>query len=42
MKLIRKKGWSLLTILYGGYGASLGIMLCGYIGEKISWSWGFG
>jgi POT family proton-dependent oligopeptide transporter len=20
----------------------LGIMLCGYIGEKISWSWGFG
>ena len=23
-------------------GAFLGIMLCGYIGEKISWSWGFG
>lgn len=23
-------------------GAFLGIMLCGYIGEKVSWSWGFG
>lgn len=23
-------------------GAFLGIMLCGYIGENVSWSWGFG
>lgn len=23
-------------------GAFLGILLCGYIGEKVSWSWGFG
>ncbi len=32
------------TIFYMGVnaGAFLGIMLCGYIGEKISWSWGFG
>jgi len=32
------------TIFYMGVnaGAFLGIMLCGYIGEKVSWSWGFG
>lgn len=32
------------TIFYMGVnaGAFLGIMLCGYIGEKLSWSWGFG
>ena len=32
------------TIYYMGVnaGAFLGIMLCGYIGEKISWSFGFG
>lgn len=32
------------SIYYMGVnaGAFLGIMLCGYIGEKISWSWGFG
>lgn len=32
------------TIYYMGVnsGAFLGIMLCGYIGEKISWGWGFG
>ncbi len=32
------------TIFYMGVnaGAFLGIMLCGYLGEKISWSWGFG
>ncbi|WP_285008516.1 peptide MFS transporter [Pedobacter faecalis] len=32
------------SIFYMGVnaGAFLGIMLCGYIGEKISWSWGFG
>ncbi len=32
------------TIFYMGVnaGAFLGIMLCGYIGETISWSWGFG
>lgn len=32
------------TIYYMGVnaGAFLGIMLCGYIGEKLSWSWGFG
>ncbi|BAV95091.1 peptide MFS transporter [Ichthyobacterium seriolicida] len=32
------------TIFYMGVnsGAFLGIMLCGYIGEKISWSFGFG
>ncbi|MFK7798582.1 MAG: peptide MFS transporter [Aureispira sp.] len=32
------------TIFYMGVnaGAFLGIMLCGYVGEKLSWSWGFG
>lgn len=32
------------TIFYMGVnaGAFLGIMLCGYIGERVSWSWGFG
>ena len=32
------------TIFYMGVnaGAFLGIMLCGYIGENVSWSWGFG
>jgi POT family proton-dependent oligopeptide transporter len=32
------------TIFYMGVnaGAFLGIMLCGYIGEQVSWSWGFG
>lgn len=32
------------TIFYMGVnaGAFLGIMLCGYLGEKIGWSWGFG
>jgi proton-dependent oligopeptide transporter, POT family len=32
------------SIFYMGVnaGAFLGIMICGYIGEKISWSWGFG
>ena len=32
------------TIFYMGVnaGAFLGIMLCGYLGEKVSWSWGFG
>ena len=32
------------TIFYMGVnaGAFLGIMLCGYAGEKIGWSWGFG
>jgi POT family proton-dependent oligopeptide transporter len=32
------------TIFYMGVnaGAFLGIMLCGYVGEKIGWSWGFG
>jgi POT family proton-dependent oligopeptide transporter len=32
------------TIFYMGVnaGAFLGIMLCGYVGEKVSWSWGFG
>jgi POT family proton-dependent oligopeptide transporter len=32
------------TIFYMGVnaGAFLGIMLCGYIGETYSWSWGFG
>lgn len=32
------------TIYYMGVnaGAFLGVMLCGYVGEKISWSWGFG
>ena len=32
------------TIYYMGVnsGAFLGIMLCGYLGENIGWSWGFG
>src|SRR5699024_4428560 len=32
------------TIFYMGVnaGAFLGILLCGYVGEMISWSWGFG
>lgn len=32
------------TIYYMGVnaGAFLGIMLCGYIGESVGWSWGFG
>jgi proton-dependent oligopeptide transporter, POT family len=32
------------TIFYMGVnaGAFLGIMLCGYLGENIGWSWGFG
>jgi len=32
------------SIFYMGVnaGAFLGIMLCGYIGEKVNWSWGFG
>ncbi|HKK87797.1 MAG TPA: peptide MFS transporter [Saprospiraceae bacterium] len=32
------------TIFYMGVnaGAFLGIMLCGYVGEKVGWSWGFG
>jgi len=32
------------TIYYMGVnaGAFLGIMLCGYLGEKVGWSWGFG
>ena len=35
---------SAYTIFYMGVnsGAFLGIMLCGYIGEKIGWNWGFG
>jgi POT family proton-dependent oligopeptide transporter len=32
------------TIFYMGVysGAFFGILLCGYLGEKIGWSWGFG
>ncbi|MEL6925980.1 MAG: MFS transporter, partial [Bacteroidota bacterium] len=32
------------TIFYMGInaGAFLGILLCGYIGERVGWSWGFG
>ena len=32
------------TLFYMGVnaGAFLGIMLCGYLGEKVGWSWGFG
>lgn len=32
------------TIFYMGVnaGAFLGIMLCGYLGEKVGWAWGFG
>ncbi|MEL6191048.1 MAG: peptide MFS transporter [Bacteroidota bacterium] len=32
------------TIFYMGInaGAFLGILLCGYFGEKVGWSWGFG
>jgi POT family proton-dependent oligopeptide transporter len=41
MKVTQKRR-GLLTILWGLMQELLGIMLCGYIGEKISWSWGFG
>lgn len=39
-----KKKDAAYTIFYMGInaGAFLGILLCGYIGEKISWSYGFG
>jgi POT family proton-dependent oligopeptide transporter len=39
---IRKDG--AYTIFYMGIncGAFLGILLCGYLGEKIGWHWGFG
>src|SRR5690554_5441935 len=32
------------TIFYMGVnsGAFLGMMLCGYLGERVGWSWGFG
>ncbi|WP_317236009.1 POT-type proton-dependent oligopeptide transporter [Niabella hibiscisoli] len=32
------------TIFYMGVnsGAFLGMLLCGYLGEKVGWSWGFG
>ena len=32
------------TIFYMGVnaGAFLGILLCGYLGETVGWSWGFG
>jgi POT family proton-dependent oligopeptide transporter len=42
-KLPEKKDGA-YTIFYMGVnaGAFLGIMLCGYIGEKVSWSLGFG
>jgi POT family proton-dependent oligopeptide transporter len=32
------------TLFYMGInaGAFFGILLCGYLGEKVSWSWGFG
>ena len=32
------------TIFYMGVnaGAFLGILLCGYLGEKVGWRWGFG
>ncbi|SFC55636.1 proton-dependent oligopeptide transporter, POT family [Parapedobacter composti] len=35
---------SAYTIFYMGInsGAFLGILLCGYIGEKVGWHWGFG
>lgn len=35
---------SAYTIFYMGInaGSFLGILLCGYIGEKVGWSWGFG
>ena len=35
---------SAYTIFYMGInaGAFLGIMLCGYVGEKVGWNWGFG
>ncbi len=44
MKVIQKKKMEHISLYYMGVnaGAFLGIMLCGYIGEKISWSWGFG
>jgi POT family proton-dependent oligopeptide transporter len=34
-----KKMELILFIIWVYAGAFLGIMLCGYIGEKISWSW---
>jgi POT family proton-dependent oligopeptide transporter len=39
-----KKKDAAYTIFYMGInaGAFLGILLCGYIGEKVGWSWGFG
>ena len=39
---IRKDG--AYTIFYMGIncGAFLGILLCGYLGEKVGWHWGFG
>ena len=39
-----KKKDSAYTIFYMGInaGAFLGILLCGYIGEKVGWSYGFG
>src|SRR3546814_7672425 len=39
-----KKKDSAYTIFYMGInaGAFLGMLLCGYIGEKIGWHWGFG
>ena len=39
---IRKDGG--YTIFYMGInaGAFLGILLCGYLGEKVGWHWGFG
>ncbi len=39
-----KKKDAAYTIFYMGInsGAFLGILMCGYIGEKIGWHWGFG
>lgn len=39
-----KKKDSAYTIFYMGInaGAFLGMLLCGYIGEKVGWHWGFG
>jgi POT family proton-dependent oligopeptide transporter len=43
MKVTQKRKMELTHYIMGvNAGAFLGIMLCGYIGEKISWSWGFG
>src|SRR5690606_4832496 len=40
---IEKKD-SAYTLFYMGVnaGAFFGILLCGYLGEKVGWSWGFG